>query len=370
MKKINPNEFQLKYLVIPIEAIAEPKLPWSAKALFGLIDLLDHPKRGCWAKNDYFAGILSSTNQTITNHISLLKKLRFITVEDELSKNRIIKVNPTYKKLYMLPIRNFMGSYINKVDSNNYKRLSKDIDNLKGDSDESQIIKNNPLIDYWNNLPNTQKHSSPKTKTYLRSCILLKQLKQGTFIKRNHINPDFLKRNKIPNKFLNKKWHTADLKIIMKRLSNLLTGGYWPADKSNLPRSLELLLYNPNSNSSLFLMVAANEPEPLRKRQRLSDPNPGLTKEFLSLFETGHINSSPKLFNGIQSIIDFHSQIPEDERTQHHFRYPVKLCRAYASWLESQDWIKEITTGHISARTKTWQIFIKETEENFDISLS
>lgn len=263
------------------------------------------------------------------------------------------------------------GGLRDKVDNRKYnKRLSKDIDNLKSDSDESQTIINNPLIDYWNALPNTQKHSSPKTKTYRRSCILLKQLKQGIFTKRNHINPDFLKRNKIPNKLLNKKWNNADLKIVMERLSNLLTGGYWPADKSNLPRSLELLLYNTNSNSSLFLMVAANKPEPLRKRQRMSDPNPGLTKEFSNLLN-GNIDNPRKLYDGIQSIIDFHSKIPkDDERAYRRFDYPVKLCRAYAKWLEDRDWIKDITVGHISARTKTWLMFIKETEENFDIKLS
>ena len=379
MKKLNPNEFQLKYIVIPIEAIAEPKLPWSAKALFGLIELLDNPKRGCWAKNDFFADVLGSTSQTITNHISLLKKLRFITVEDELSKNRIIRINPTYKKLYMLPIRNFIGSYINKDDSYNLDNslskdidnsLSKDIDKPKGDSSESQLIKNNPLLDYWNGLPNIQKHISPKTKTYQRSCNLLRQLRQGIFTKRNHINPDFLKRNKIPAKLLNKKWSNTDLKIIMDRLSKLHTGGYWPEDKSSLSKSLEGLLYNPRTNTSMFLMVAANEPKPLRKRQRTTDPNPGLTEEFSSLLN-GNIDNPHKLYNGIQSIIDFHSRIRlEDDRVDYHFDYPYKLCRAYAKWLEDQGWIDEVTVGHISTKTKTWRMFIKETENNLNIKLS
>lgn len=381
---IRERALQFKFTPIPHPILFAKGLSFGAKITYTVLlsFIWGETDSSCWPSQNRLCELLDYTDDTLRKYLKELRTLKLINWKqrgpgetnkyhicifpDELV-NHLEKLFPNPEERRGLNPEGSRGKvYEVKYD----KSLSKDIDKPKADSDESQLVKNNPLLDYWNGLPNIQKHISPKTKTYQRSCNLLRQLRQGIFTKRNHINPDFLKRNKIPAKLLNKKWSNTDLKIIMDRLSKLHTGGYWPEDKSSLSKSLEGLLYNPRTNTSMFLMVAANEPKPLRKRQRTTDPNPGLTEEFSSLLN-GNIDNPHKLYNGIQSIIDFHSRIRlEDDRVDYHFDYPYKLCRAYAKWLEDQGWIDEVTGGHISTKTKTWRMFIKETENNLNIKLS
>ncbi len=103
----------------------------------------------------------------------------------------------------------------------------------------------------------------------------------------------------------------------------------------------------------------------------MEDPNPDLTKEFLPLFNGAKIDYG-RLHNGIRSILDFYNEIPEDDygKNEYYFGYPWKLCKAYVDWLLEQDWIGEIKVQHISAETKTWIMFIKETEENLGLELT
>ncbi len=91
-KKFDPNQFQLKYLIIPIGIVTDTDIPPSAKVLFGLISALEHPIDGCKHSNKSFSSVLKTGPQTITNHINLLKQFGYISIENGSNKNRIIRM--------------------------------------------------------------------------------------------------------------------------------------------------------------------------------------------------------------------------------------------------------------------------------------
>ena len=101
----------LKYLNIEIELIANPKIPWSAKALFSLIYLLDDEKKGCWAANPYLASRLFLSPQTISNHIQLLAEYQYIITKGR-NEKRIIRINPAYKEIYKPLIIKFISIFV------------------------------------------------------------------------------------------------------------------------------------------------------------------------------------------------------------------------------------------------------------------
>uniref|UniRef100_A0A6M3L705 Uncharacterized protein n=1 Tax=viral metagenome TaxID=1070528 RepID=A0A6M3L705_9ZZZZ len=111
-------------------------------------------------------------------------------------------------------------------------------------------------LDMWNKLPSPFKHKRPDTKVYKESAQSFRELELGTFFKRRTINAEWAKKWNLQS-FLKDKWESPMILKGLRRLTLLYKEGYWPHNKDKLPHSLPRLLYNPFTNTSMFLMVLA-----------------------------------------------------------------------------------------------------------------
>jgi len=111
-----------------------------------------------------------------------------------------------------------------------------------------------PLVEYWNGLPNIRKHKTG-TKTYKRTLQLFRQLRTATLSTKNDLEPH------IPLTTEQHKFTNNEIKESMLLLSHLLTPGYWPTNKKNLPIDLPTLIFNPRTRKSLLYYVWVNPPQ-------------------------------------------------------------------------------------------------------------
>ncbi len=121
-----------------------------------------------------------------------------------------------------------------------------------------------PLIDdVWNTLDRVSKHRRKDTATYQSARRILLDLLAGKGYQYT-LDEKFLRSNRIPKKYLRKKWKRSALEKGMRNCALMLKPGYWPKNKSWVPLSLEKMLYNPVSGTSWILKALVNgEPDKL-----------------------------------------------------------------------------------------------------------
>lgn len=150
------------------------------------------------------------------------------------------------------------------------KQSSSIRDKVKSKVGEKKVIhppagKVNSLLEFWNILPNTPHHKNPTTKVYRSAVRLLRQMKRGKFGETRAWNNEWVKKNKIPSKYLNgKKWTDKELEEGLRRLALHFVAGYWPENKKGLPHTLRDLIYNPRTQTSWLLKDLCREPSPLK----------------------------------------------------------------------------------------------------------
>ena len=95
------QQFGLPDIGIPAEVLFHPKLTRTEKMLYGFILNIAHSDRGCFASNEWLAGLMGMrTPQTISNAINNLRQWEVIIVEWDKKQNRQIYLNPEYPKIY------------------------------------------------------------------------------------------------------------------------------------------------------------------------------------------------------------------------------------------------------------------------------
>lgn len=80
-----------KYITIPIEIFDNEELTPLEKFIFALIDVLDTPDKGCYARNDYIAQKCMCTERSVSSAISHLCKLGYIKVASFNGRDRILR---------------------------------------------------------------------------------------------------------------------------------------------------------------------------------------------------------------------------------------------------------------------------------------
>lgn len=77
------------YINIP-QKVAEAKISFGAKVLYGQINRLSSKEGYCYASNKYLGGLLNVSERTVSRMIGELKQSNFIvskeTIEDGLTK--------------------------------------------------------------------------------------------------------------------------------------------------------------------------------------------------------------------------------------------------------------------------------------------
>jgi DNA-binding MarR family transcriptional regulator len=198
------------------------------KLFFVEINYLDNDDH-CFASNGYFAEFFNLTKGRVSQIITSLVKKGVLNTQNIRRKDspeierRVLSLTSKGKALYngQVPLENYRGGieYAEDRDRVN-NNISKDLYTLPEEvvveTKKEYNLKNKDLIEYYNELPNVQKHKIPKSgkisKVLERIDRYLINLKAGTFSKKIKSQQTY-----------NKKWHTLKkLDILMAKKFNIL----------------------------------------------------------------------------------------------------------------------------------------------------
>jgi len=197
----------------------------------------------------------------------------------------------------------------------------------------------NELIEYWNNLKNVRKHRL-SSKTYKKIDSLIKQLKNGTFLKKHNINQEFIKNNNISKEILNKKWKDEEIKEILNRLALLHQEGYWPHDKKIIKKGLDILIYNNRSGYSFFFKVAIHLPEPFENQ--IKPKNNKIFEKYKEIFKE-YANNQKELKSLTYMFNDLYDEIFSIQN-----KIGKYMMGGFSSWFGSKDDFEPFFNQHIA----------------------
>jgi len=198
------------------------------------------------------------------------------------------------------------------------------------------------LMDYWNLLPNVQHHLKQNTKIRKKCVSFFRQLRNGTFMEKNYIDPEYIKKYKINSIYLqnNHKFSIKEIKRGLLGLNKLFTNGYgyksskgfvWPPDdesRNKLPKSLPQLIYNnpPNNNSSTydggtswFLRVLSDPPQKITDLNEIEikDCNIKLMREWFNSLSPLSKSEDRVLKRNVSGIIARHKTFDWKGKLKH-----------------------------------------------------
>lgn len=336
--KEDEQKIGLPAIIIPGEILFNPFVSSTEKILFGFIKSLSKSSRGCWATNLFLSRLVDCSKRSIIRFLSNLRHYKYIKIEEIKKRNgeieRRIFEGTKYHELY-LPIVETIHDFLH----GDYKRLeeggvsfltmggvkndalmllyntiidkdsrvSKDTlnDSLESSSEKpsNHFERTSPIPppDYikpktgeyavllaWNKFPSpARQHTKLNTKTILQVTHYLDQMRSGIFgdPSRRRWDNKWMDRHKIDMKeFAERRWTFREIcKTIEGPLGDMYREGFWPQDKSNLPKSLSDALYNPRTQSSFFVMAYYDPLGPL-KSQPMKDPHKGITEDLVAVW--------------------------------------------------------------------------------------
>ncbi len=144
------------------------------------------------------------------------------------------------------------------------------------------------VVSAWNKLsPPACEHAKLNTKVILHVSRYLEQMRNGVFgdPSRRKWDGKWMDRHKIDMKeFAERKWTFREIcRTIEGPLGDMYKEGFWPQEKTNLPRSLSDALYNPRTQTSFFVMAYYDPPGSL-KSQPMKDPHKGITEDLVAVW--------------------------------------------------------------------------------------
>jgi len=162
-------------------------------------------------------------------------------------------------------------------------------------------------LNTWNKIPETFHHKDLTTKLICKASKWLEYLVKGIFFDHCKLNPDFIKRNKIPEQWIieGKKFSHREILSAIQKYNLLFKDGYWPTEKKSLPRSLDTFIYNSQTGGSFLLRLMANSDiKTIAEENGKKDYNPQYTQYFkernlLKHFSNGNLS---QVYRGITSI--------------------------------------------------------------------
>ena len=385
---------------VPLEALACPDLSWGARVLFGLLDgLPDFHGPGVIILNETLGQHLGLHPRSVTNYLAELRSQGFIA-KPTADQRRLLRYSPEHLTRYETSIRRLLGNTLEmyvlsrarkKVTSSPESDSGSDILSLKEKessppSDSSEDVydflkqkvispapkeQKDPLVEFWNSLPHTRKHRTPRTKTYQQASRRLRMLQDGLF-GRLHIDRDWMDREKIPHKLTKTKWTEPKIRAGLRSLALLFHPDFWPIDPSWIPKDLSSLLCTKDSHISWFLKTATDPPPPLKKdgkalvaaQEKAVQFMTGLLSKALveiwgrepSPVETRHIVAAAG------DLIKAHALIPDDGYGARDavFPQPSKLCRIFCAFLISNRNYPGLTAAGVRVGREAWSAFVAQ----------
>ncbi len=282
-----------------------------------------------------------------------------------------------FKINYVLMLK-FLTSGVKKLDGNK----NKEINTLKGiieppdggslEKSENKK-KTHPIIEYWNTLEGTRKHLNPETKTYQATIKDIKKLQKGLFFKMRTLKLEQLKNLSQADK--NKKWTEPEIKTVLERMTNIFKDGYWPTDKSQVPASLNQLIYNPRTQYSWFIHCWKFPPVPISKEKKikiLDEEVFEMYKDILGPSEkmmdkfTIVIND---LYRWYQNKLELIGPLYDTYTFKSHFGTFKRFAENHIKWLEKQGELHIAYCKHDGVNFNRFLNFVKETH-SFNFTLT
>lgn len=290
----------------------------------------------------------------------ITREFRNIKTKNGLSINNVMFIEPSLNNVFAIShkptLQKSKHTPHKKVNTNTDITYNNDLFHKSLDGSASQNHINNSydnniskfcitdinLINYWNKLNNVPKHKKMDTKVYKKSCDMLKRLRNGTFSKHYSINSDFMKNNNIKSSDLRIKWSITNIKKAMNNVSLFYTEGYWPLDKSKIPKTLPNLIFNAYSGNSFFLKAFFNPPEKLSNKIHSIPVNKELYAKYKKVY-ANHIRN-PKdeenlimKVNNVYKFFDEKMKVVLDNYWMRLFKSPIPLMERHIEWLNKRN---------------------------------
>ena len=290
------QERNFKGVWIPKSLWITQELTWMEKLFFIEIDYLDNDKH-CFASNGYFADFFNLSKGRVSQIITSMAKKGYLDMKTIRRKGspeverRVLSLTKAGKDLLTgeMPLVIAEGGLGSDEDNNIVNNnISKDIYTLPEEvvveTKKEYNLKNKDLIEYYNELPNVQKHKIPKSgkisKVLERIDRYLINLKAGTFSKKIKSQQTY-----------NKKWHTLKkLDILMKKkftddeikeMLNNINNYFDPKSlKSGDKKGLDVMLFNPTDTSGKSLALWLYKYPPTVKNIIIADKYPKITSAY------------------------------------------------------------------------------------------
>lgn len=216
------------------------------------------------------------------------------------------------------------------------------------------------------------------TKAYKQTQVFLLAAYNGNLQKLFSFAEGWVNRNKIilPKKYKTFESFEDDVALAFERLARLRKHGFWPADKSMLPKSIPQFFYNPFTKTSWFLWCLANAPKELQQQQgeRIKNFLPERARKV-----------SAKLYNTKWSEVVFWQRINQiynwymknrrgliavnigDTFTACANTYDHFFDR-YCEFLEET--FDVVNLGNVGMGNKTWTLFEEYMEREFEADIA
>lgn len=164
------------YAVIPASVRYDKDLTANAKLLYGEITALCNEKGYCWASNEYFADLYSTSTRTVSRWIKQLISKRYITSK-LIYKNGSKEIEQRNLYLGYICVDKNDNTYRQKCHEGIDKNVLTPID--KNVADNNTVINNtinnniySRVVDYLNKKANKNfKHTNKKTQSLIKARL-------------------------------------------------------------------------------------------------------------------------------------------------------------------------------------------------------
>jgi len=406
-KENNKEQKQgITYVEIPGEIAFNKNLNKNDTYVFWMIKTLDSTKNHCWASNDYIAKKLNVSVTTISTSITKLKEQSYIKQISFNGRNRKLAIDNTYHEKYRYLIEEYNSNNKSLKESlkadfkepyrqtlktlkidNNIDNNSKEtiINDRNGFADKSksnipvklkeQDLHSLRLIQYWVNFEHTTQHNT--NKPYNKSCLqmikYLSDLQKGSFAINRRFDPDWIKKENIPENWFTKAWTYIELREGLKQASKYALEGYWPNKNKENFKSLSYILYNDfGDKKRSWLFTAMKNPPQTIKELFQKIPLESIVNKFIEnpIWPKGYEFDKYRLGKGLVELKEFSDNLIRDRYNRSHefFGSLSKLLKEYVVWIDEQDWI-EIKENIIGTKNKVFGLFIEAQEKELEIKI-
>lgn len=200
----------------------------------------------------------------------------------------------------------------------------------------------------WNKISAPASVHAANTKTAKTISEYLGQMRSGVFGRgsRRKWDGKWLDKHGIDQReFEEKSWSFLQIrKVIEGPLADMYRDGYWPQDKTRLPRDLPSAFYNPRNQNSFFVLAAYDPPG--RIKAKLEDPCPFFTEELAKakvLRRDMPASDWRRFFEGVRGIGGFLGEIDWENRGAREMfgkrkeKTPYPLLSEYLKWLRGEN---------------------------------